>query len=170
MIANDVGDKSLVMWFRQDVRRAVRAAWLKAFLFVFLAMGFLTPPLSSWESPPALIVAGWILGGASLVAGPIYLMIKLQRVLSPEIYIAVHRGGILWHRDDDHRFLAWEQIRGIRAREEAPGIVVATDDGAELVIDEEFIDVTSAQLAELLEELLQKALLGLPVKPRAWPR
>jgi hypothetical protein len=170
MTSPDAPDPSLVLWFRQDVRRAVRAAWLRAFVFVFLAMAFLTAPLSAWESPTALQVVGWIFGGACLVTGPIYLMVRLQRILAPDIYLAVHRGGVSWHDEADNRFVAWDQIREVRAREGSAGIVLELDGQEDLVVAEAFVDVTSAELAELLTELLQKALLGLPVRPRSWPR
>ncbi|TNF33776.1 MAG: hypothetical protein EP329_07955 [Deltaproteobacteria bacterium] len=169
MTPPEAPDAGLVMWFRQDVRRAVRGAWLRAFVFVLLAMVFLAPPLSAWESPDALVIGGWILGGACLLTGPIYLLVKLHRILAPEVYIAVHRGGIRWRRDSEQRFLAWPQIRGFEALLDRPGLVVATDDGGTLVIAEEFVDVSSADLAALLSELHQKALLGLPIRPRVWP-
>lgn len=170
MTSPDVPDPSLILWFRQDVQRAVRAAWLRAFVLVFLAMALLTAPLSAWEPPDGLLVAGWILGGACLVTGPIYLIVKLQRILAPDIYLAVYRGGVSWHDEADNRFVAWEQIQTIRARDGGAGIVVELDGEDDLVVAETFVDVTSAELAELLTELLQKALLGLPVRPRSWPR
>lgn len=159
------------MWFRPDIRRPVRRAWMTALAMVIGAMGILAIPLAGVERSLAADVVGWVLGGACLLSGPIYLMVRLQRILGPDIYLAVYPGGVVWRGGEaEERFVAWEHIAAIAPREAAEGVVegIVIDDerGERLVVGCAFTDIDSRTLARVLDELRTKALMGLPLRLR----
>ena len=156
-----------VLWFRQDVRRDLTRAWLRAFAFVVAAMALLALPLGSAETPDGWRVAGWIAGGACLLAGPLHLLFALRRILGPEIYLVLTPSGLVWRVGDHSRSIPWDRVAAVRPRPTAPAaVVVAVEGEPDLVLDRPLIALEPAALAELLAELRQKALLGLPVRPR----
>jgi len=159
-------DPTLVMWFRPDVRRPVFRAWLKAFLFISAAMLFLAVPLGLAEVSPGIRIIGTLVGGACLVAGPIYLLVKLQRILGPEIFLAIHTTGLRWCDEGEDRRIPWTAIDALLLEEDPPRVVVTVDGGPPLVLREAFLDIEPASLLKLLEDLRMKALMGLPVRPR----
>ena len=159
--------KGLIAWFRPDVRRAVTRAWLRAFVLVVLAMLVLALPMGLQTANEVLRVACWVVGGAFLLSGPISLMVRLQRILGPEIILSVHQAGLRWQKGDEVREVPWARVERFTVDEGGAALRVEVEaPGEPLVIDEVFTDLTLPELAAVLEDYWRKALMGLPLRGR----
>lgn len=157
-------DPTLVKWYRQDVRREVMQAWLRASAFVVLAMLVLALPLALPSHSESVRALAWVLGGASLIAGPTYLLMRLHRVLGPDIYLAIHQAGIRWHTLTGDRFVAWSSIDSVRLTDGDRVVEIAVEGDEPLRVDRPLLELTQAELAEHLCDLRTKALMGIRLR------
>lgn len=159
----ELAGQGLVAWFRPDVRRPITRAWIRAFLLVVAAMLVLAIPLG--QPSAAVRAVCWAIGGGFLLAGPLSLMVQLQRILGPEIILSVHQSGVRWQNGELVREIPWVRIERVEAEADGRALrIVVEAPGAPLVIAHEFMDLTLPELALLLEDYWRKALMGLPLR------
>lgn len=153
------------MWFRPSIRRAAyRASGLAIVLLVAGAfiLGGLRIANTDFGSPWLLAYA---LGLALVIAGPVVLWRRSYALLSHERVLTISRDGLRWQvGDDTTHFIAWSALETIE-QVGAELVVSAVDTRWAVPLPLE--DITAPALIALCYELRQKALLGLPVRPRA---
>jgi hypothetical protein len=155
-------EPTLVVWYRPDVRRAVWRAWSVAVVFVTFGVTCLLIPWLVHEPGEGWRIAVRLLGGLSLASGPTYLVVRLQKVLGPEIYLAVHRNGVRWCDEQGFRDVPWERFGGAVATEDA--VTVSVDEEPAVVIRDPMMGIDRPGLAALLTQYHRQVLMGVPLR------
>ncbi|MFO0747503.1 MAG: hypothetical protein U1F43_17830 [Myxococcota bacterium] len=158
-----------ILWFRPSIRRAAVRIALVAIVFTVsgaFILGALRVGGVDFGSP---WLAAYVLGIGCVVTGPFVLLRGHMRLLGQERVLTISNDGLRWQVGDARpRFCAWSDIVSVSVvgAELVIGIGAApTDSTWRLPLP--FEGIEGDELARLLRELQQKALLGLPVRPRA---
>ncbi len=107
----------------------------------------------------------WGVGLLFVAAGPIWLTTRLSRTMTRERVLSMHEDGLRWQDGEAAPdFWPWERV--VEVSDGAGALVLGDGDGKRLELPETWEDATSADVGKLVRELRQKALLGLPVRPR----
>ncbi|MCC6622117.1 MAG: hypothetical protein IT385_12715 [Deltaproteobacteria bacterium] len=153
-----------ILWFRPSIRRAAyRASGLAIALTVAGAfvLGGLRVADIDFGSPWLMVYA---VGLGLVIAGPALLLRRSFAFLGHERVLTIHRDGLRWQVGErPPSFVSWEAL----------GAMVIEDDALVIEAGREiwnlplpFEGITAERLIGLCSELRQKALLGLPVRPR----
>ncbi|MCA9669300.1 MAG: hypothetical protein KC503_27080 [Myxococcales bacterium] len=151
----------LLAWFRSDDRRrilgifAVAAAILTVGALALASAFFLRDHLT-----PGLALAFACVGAAATVAGPLFAVVSLHRVMAAELSLLVRDDGIVVVRDDREELLSWDEIESARD-DERGRLLLLRRDAEPLTIERRFADIDARQLARRLNHLRSKALLGI---------
>lgn len=153
------------MWYRPSIRRAtVRAVVVAMVLLVLgaLALGALRLMRVDFGSP---WLAGYAVGIGLVVAGPLYVWRRSLVLMGQERILTIHADGLRWRVGEaTPAFVAWTRIDEV-VIVEAQLVVKCADEVWRLPLP--FEGVEDDAVVRTLSELRQKALLGLPVRPRS---
>lgn len=153
-----------IAWFRPSIRRVVVRAWAQAAALVATGATILGLLRSAGVDFGNTWLFAWGIGLLLVGAGPIWLTTRLSRVMTRERVLSLHEDGVRWQDGDSAPdFWPWEHITTIEGGEE--GLAMSGEE-RRLELPLAWEDATAAEVARLLQELRQKALLGLPVRPR----
>lgn len=113
-------------------------------------------------------IAAYIVGIGCVLAGPLLLLRGHLRLLDKERVLTISEDGLRWQVGDTApSFVAWSALGEVAIVDDALVIAPARGAGAEpWRLPLPFEGIASEDLVRLLGELQQKALLGLPVRPR----
>jgi len=100
-------------------------------------------------------------GVAFVGVGPISTIIRMQRLLSDEQFLAVLRSGLLYQVNDSATEIAWDDVLAIRCDRERDQVVIDRKTGDSVVVAFGFDGTTASALARHLEHLRIKAGMNL---------
>lgn len=160
------GASPALIWFRPSIRRAVWRLWRWAFLSVLLGavcLGALVVAGIEFDSGRNrwLAYALYAIGIGLVTAGPLRLLLGVQRVARVERVLSVHEDGLRWQDGDAIALMPWSRIEEIAIEDDA--VVLATD-RQRIVLPALMEGIETAALAAMLSDMRKKALLGVPVR------
>lgn len=165
-MARPPGSRPALVWFRPSIRRVVWRLWRWAFLWVFLGGTCLgAVHVAGLESDSGerryLAYALYAVGIALVTAGPLHLLVGVQRVARVERVLSVHEDGLRWQDGDAIVHLSWARIDAITL--EGDDLVLASEQGR-VALPAAMEGIAGADLAAMLSDMQKKALLGVPVR------
>ena len=117
-----------------------------------------TPVTHDWlvgEAVLGLLGLGCILlGGGSAI-------VRLNKVLSEEEYLALRTDGAYLRIQQQRELLRWEHVSAVRWDSDRAALVFELHDGEEWVRGERFAGIDGPELAKRASEVRRKALFGL---------
>jgi hypothetical protein len=161
-----------IAWFRPSIARPARNAWLQASGFVgagALMLGLLRSHGVDFGSPLAPL---WVVGLGLVTAGPVWLTVRLGRVLGGEAVLSIDGTGVAWREGEGEvRRWRWDDIATVEVEPgESPTLVIADGEGDRWRVPRPLEAGAPEEAARLIRELRQKAQLGLRVVPRGGGR
>jgi hypothetical protein len=160
-----VGSAAPILWYRPSIRRAAfRTALVAAALTIGggFILGALRVVNVDFGSP---WLGVYIVGIALVAMGPLVLWRGHLRWLGQERVLTISQDGIRWQVGEAvPAFCAWVDLGALTIEDETLVLATASADPWRLPLP--FEGIEARELVQLLGELRQKALLGLPVRPR----
>ncbi len=154
-----------IAWFRPSIRRVVVRAWAQAAGFVALGATILGLLRSFGVDFGSTWLFAWGVGLLFVAAGPIWLTTRLSRAMTRERVLSMHEDGLRWQDGDEAPdFWPWDRV--VEVSDGLETLVIGDGEGRRLELPEAWEDASGQEVGRLLRELRQKALLGLPVRPR----
>lgn len=117
-----------------------------------------TPVVHRWAVYEALL---GVLGLGLIFVGGGAAILRLNRVLSEERYLALRTDGAYLRLGDARELLKWEQVADVRWDAEREALVFELHDGEEWIRAERYAGVDGPTLAERVRRVRRKALFGL---------
>jgi len=165
-MARPPGSQPALIWFRPSIRRVVWRLWRWAFLWVFLGGTCLgAVHVAGLESDSGerryLAYALYAVGIALVTAGPLHLLVGVQRVARVERVLSVHEGGLRWQDGDAIVHVPWARLEAI---EVSGGDLVLVTEHDRVALPAAMEGIAGSQLAAMLNDMRNKARLGVPVR------
>lgn len=170
-IARGPGSRPALVWFRPSIRKVVWRLWRWAFLWVFLGGACLgavhVAGLDSEGAPTYANEPRWLayalyaIGTALVTAGPLHLLVGVQRVARVERVLSVHEDGLRWQDGEVVAYLPWARIEAIGLED---GEIVIAVEPQRFVLPATMEGIEGPALAAMLNDMRRKALLGVPVR------
>ncbi len=140
-------------------------AWAQAAGFVALGATILGLLRSFGVDFGSTWLFAWGVGLLFVAAGPIWLTTRLSRAMTRERVLSMHEDGLRWQDGDEAPdFWPWDRV--VEVSDGLETLVIGDGEGRRLELPEAWEDASGQEVGRLLRELRQKALLGLPVRPR----
>ena len=109
----------------------------------------------------AVIAVGVLVVGL----GPISTIVRMQRLLCDEQYLAVLRQGLLYQENEAITHIAWDEVVAIRRDPACDRVVIERRAGVPVVVAFAFAGTSATELARHLEHLRIKAGMNLLGRP-----
>lgn len=170
MSVNFVPTSPVVEWYRPDRKRrivtifAVGIAMLLAGMLLVASSLFGIPFKAPWVTG----ILG-VLGALATVGSPVFVTLNMYRLLRDESYLALCLDGVLFNHVQEPYFVWWEELKEAQTTENA--LCLFLERAEPLVITERFSNIDSERLAQRINHLRTKILLGLhPSRRQHHPR
>ncbi|MGM0577680.1 MAG: hypothetical protein ACQEXJ_18280 [Myxococcota bacterium] len=156
----------VVDWYRPDPRRALGGVWGRGTAVLLSGLTLCVPMFApSLLIPKALLVPLVVLGVLATGAAALYVTVEMTRLLSDDSALVLRSDALVHTRGARSVVLGWGDVMGAEATPEGT-VRILRRHAEPHVIGERFLDADAGTVAERIEDVRRKALMGLlPARP-----
>jgi hypothetical protein len=151
-------DTDVLEWHRVDAAILGSLALGTTVLFLGPVCGAFA--LIAFRHNLALEVALLLLGGACVLFGPTFAILRLVRSLHEDASLAARTDGVIFERNGKSLHMKWDDIERVDF-EPVTTLIFRLRDDEPFVLHERFATIDVKELAKRLEDLRRKASFGL---------
>ena len=152
---------SPIIWYRPSIRKTVWRLWGLASMWVILGAAVLGALRIMRVDFGSAWLPLYALGIGLVTAGPLQLLLGLQRIVKIERVLSVHEEGLRWEDGAVVAHVSWSILESVDVTDEHIVIVHAR---GRVTLPLEMEGIAAQELARTLMDLRRKALMGLPLR------